>query len=48
MPKIKTVGLPLSEKKKIEICLLCSYAPICDPPRAGLVLPLGALYKQTW
>ena len=47
IPNIKAVGLPHSEKKKFEICLLCSYAPTCDP-RARPVLTLGASYEQTW
>ena len=28
---IKALGLPLSEKKNSEICLLCSYAQTCEP-----------------
>ena len=28
---IKALGLPLSEKKNSKICLLCSYAPTCEP-----------------
>ena len=28
---IKALGLPLSEKKNSEICLLCSYARTCEP-----------------
>ena len=45
---IKALGLPLSEKKNSEICLLCSYAPTCEPqgrtspdPRGIVVNKLG-------
>ena len=31
VPNIKSLGLPVSEKKNFEIFFLCSYVPTCDP-----------------
>ena len=28
---MKDLGLPVSEKKNFEACLLCSYVQNCDP-----------------
>ena len=28
---MKALGLPVSEKKNFEVCLLCSYVQNCDP-----------------
>ena len=46
IPNIKAVGLPLSEKKNFEICLLCSSAPTCDPQ--GMTSPdlLGIIKNE--
>ena len=31
IPNIKTLGLLVSEKKNLEVCLLCSYVLTCEP-----------------
>ena len=28
---MKTLGLPVSDKKNCKVCLLCSYVQNCDP-----------------
>ena len=42
----KTLGLPLSEKKNFEICLLCFYAPICDPQSRSSPDPRGITWTN--
>ena len=44
---MKALGLPVSEKKNFEVCLLCSYVPTCDP-RGGANFAPGASYEQIW
>ena len=43
---MKDLGLPVSEKKNFEVCLLCSYIQNCDPG-AGPFLAPGASYEQS-
>ena len=45
---MKVLGLPVSERKNFEFCLLCSYVQTCDPRGGGQSWPPGASYEQTW
>ena len=47
IPNIKTLRLPVSEKKNFEDSFLCSYVPTYDPG-VGPVLTPGASSAQTW
>ena len=44
---IKALGLPISEKKDFETCLLCSYGRTCDPQGSRTIPDSGASYEQT-
>ena len=40
---MKALGLPISEKKNFEVCLLCYYVQNCDPRSGACFDPRGLI-----
>ena len=40
---MKALGLPVSEKKNFDVCLLCSYVQNCDPQGQASFEPRGII-----